>query len=325
MKKIAIITSGGDVPGLNAAIRAAARTALGHGVEVLGVRDGYDGLIGGRFVPIDARTVSNTINKGGTWLGTARSSQFEEQPAARAQCVDNLRSAGVDGLIVIGGNGTLKGAHLLNLLGMPVVGVPKTIDNDQLGTDMSIGVDTALNTIIEAIDKIKDTAASHHRAFLVEVMGRRCGYLALAGAIACGAELALIPEQVCSPEQVARTIAGAYERGKTHCIILVAEGWKPGVRSLLDYFRGNDIVEGFDVREVVLGHVQRGGKPSAFDRLLATRLGAAAAEALITGTGDGMMAGLHGSDIGLTPLATCTLQDRPLNADLIKLGPMLAR
>lgn len=324
MKKIAVITSGGDVPGLNAAIRAITRTALAHGVQVIGVQRGYEGLIEGDFVEMTSRGVSGILRKGGTILGTSRSARFmtdEGRRAAKAQ----LERAGIEGMVVIGGNGTLAGAYELYKLGYPLVGVPKTIDNDQFGTDVAIGVDTALNTIAEAVGRIKDTASSHRRAFLVEVMGRQCGYLALASGIICGAEMALIPEQPAALEDVANRIIEASRIGKAHCIIMVAEGWAPGLRALQNYLLNNRMDEGFDVREVVLGHVQRGGTPTAFDRLLATRMGVRAVEALLDNSGVGKMVGLHGSQLDLVPLEVATTQRKPLSPELLRIADMLCR
>jgi len=231
MKRIAVITSGGDVPGLNAAIRAVTRTALAYGTQVLGVQRGYEGLIEGDFIELTSRSVAGILRQGGTMLGTSRSDRFMTD-AGRRQAKAQLERAGVEGLVVIGGNGTLAGAYELFKLGVPLVGVPKTIDNDQYGTDIAIGVDTALNTIAEAVGRIKDTASSHRRAFLVEVMGRHCGYLALASGIITGAEMVLIPEQPAHPSDVAARIIEAHHIGKAHCIIIVAEGWKPGLRAL---------------------------------------------------------------------------------------------
>jgi 6-phosphofructokinase 1 len=324
MKRIAVITSGGDVPGLNTAIRAITRTALSRNVEVVGVQRGYEGLMAGEFIHMASRDVAGIMRKGGTILGTSRSDRFmteEGRMAAKAK----LESAGIDGMVVIGGNGSLAGAHALYKLGFPLVGVPKTIDNDQYGTDTAIGVDTALNTIAEAVGRVKDTASSHRRAFLVEVMGRHCGYLALASAILCGAEMALIPEFPAPMEGVAREILDTHRAGKAHCIIMVAEGWKPGLRELQRYLQGNEFHEGFDVREVVLGHVQRGGTPTAFDRLLATRFGVRAVESLLDGSGVGKMVGLNGSALGLVDLHEATSNPKRLSAELLHIADVLCR
>ena len=233
--------------------------------------------------------------------------------------------AGIEGMVVIGGNGSLAGANELYKLGFPLVGVPKTIDNDQFGTDTAIGVDTALNTIAEAVGRVKDTASSHRRAFLIEVMGRHCGYLALASSIICGAEMVLIPEMPAPMDAVAQAILDSYRVGKAHCIIVVAEGWQPGMRALQDYLHVNRIDEEFDVREVVLGHVQRGGTPTAFDRLLATRMGVKAVESLLDGSGVGKMTGLCGSEITLIDLAEATSGQKELPHELLRISKMLSR
>ena len=324
--KIGVVTSGGDVPGLNAAIRAITRMGTSLGVEIIGVQRGYAGLIDGDFTPLTNRSVSGVLQQGGTILGTARCKQFETDEGRRL-AARNLADAEIDALIVIGGNGSLRGAMELHKLGVPLIGVPKTIDNDQFGTDMAIGVDTALNTIVEAVSRIKDTASSHHRAFLVETMGRGCGYLALVSAITSGAEMALIPEYPDSLEDVAASIFDSYRLGKKHCIIMVAEGWKPGVQALKTFLHEHDASEqesGYDVREVILGHVQRGGSPTPFDRLLATRLGAKAIELLVAGKGNGTMVGLQGSQIKTISLQEATSNERVLDPELIKLAKVLA-
>jgi 6-phosphofructokinase 1 len=317
VKRIAVLTSGGDGPGLNPCIRAVVRAALDKGLEVMGVRWGYTGLIDGDVVDLNARSVGGILNRGGTFLGTARSPEFKTKRGQR-EALRNLNRMSVDGLVVIGGNGSLTGALQLHKLGFPVVGVPATIDNDVNGTDISIGVDTTLNTILDAVDKIKDTASSHQRAFLIEVMGRDSGYLALMASIASGAELALIPEVETKMEEVVREVDEAYIRGKAHCIIIVAEGWKPGARALTDYLRGRREEIGFDVRLTVLGHVQRGGSPTSYDRILATRLGAAAVQALLDGQ-SGMMIGMLKGRPGLTPLEEAVAFQKELNLELYEL------
>jgi 6-phosphofructokinase 1 len=324
MRRIAVITSGGDVPGLNSAIRAVTRCALSHGVEVMGVRRGYEGLMEGDFIPLQSRSVGGILRKGGTILGTARSPRFTID-AGRREAKMMLERAGIDGMVVIGGNGSLAGACELHKLGFPLIGVPKTIDNDQYGTDTAIGVDTALNTIADAVGRVKDTASSHHRAFLIEVMGRHCGYLALASGIICGAEVVLIPEQPTPMDAVAHAILDSYRLGKAHCIVIVAEGWQPGMRALQAYLHDNGVDEGFDVREVVLGHVQRGGTPSAFDRLLATRMSVKAVESLLDGSGVGKMVGLSGGDITLIDLSLATTREKSLPPELLRISNMLCR
>jgi 6-phosphofructokinase 1 len=321
MKRIAVLTSGGDGPGLNPCIRAVVRTALDKELSVTGVRRGYAGLIDCDMVDLNARSVGGILNQGGTFLGTARCLEFKTKQGRR-EALRNLNSRSIDGLVVIGGNGSLTGALQLHQLGFPVVGIPGTIDNDVNGTDISIGVDTTLNTILDAVDKIKDTASSHQRAFLIEVMGRDSGYLALMASIAAGAELALIPEVKTTLQEVVTAVDGAYIRGKAHCIIVVAEGWEPGARELADYLRERREEIGFGVRLTVLGHVQRGGSPTAYDRILATRLGAGAVQALLDGQ-SGMMVGMTEGRIGLTPLEEAVAFQKELNLELYELARMM--
>jgi 6-phosphofructokinase 1 len=301
MKRIGVLTSGGDGPGLNPCIRSVVRTSIHYGIQVKGIRRGFSGLIDGEVEELTLRSVGGIIGRGGTILSTTRSAEFIT-PQGRREAIRHLNQAGIEGLVVIGGNGSLMGALKLHEEGVQVVGLPGTIDNDLSGTDITIGVDTTLNTILDAIDKIKDTASSHQRAFLIETMGRDCGYLALMSGIAGGAELVLIPEVATSLEDVAKALNDAYVRGKTHCIIMVAEGWRPGTNALAEYLKAHETDSGFTVRTTVLGHVQRGGQPSAYDRILATRLGAAAVEALMQGA-SGVMLGSSGGDIIRTPLA----------------------
>lgn len=323
MKRIAVLTSGGDGPGLNPCIRAVVRTALDKGLEVMGVRRGYAGLIDCDMEDLNARSVGGILNRGGTFLATARSLEFKTKQGQR-EALRNLNRMSIEGLVVIGGNGSLTGALQLHNMGFPVVGIPGTIDNDVNGTDISIGVDTTLNTILDAVDKIKDTASSHHRAFLIEVMGRDSGYLALMASIASGAELALIPEVEASVEDVVQAVDDAYIRGKAHCIILVAEGWKPGARALYECLAERREEIGFGVRLTVLGHVQRGGSPSAYERILATRLGAAAVQALLDGK-YGMMVGIIQGRPGLTPLEEAVAFQKELNLELYELAKMMEK
>jgi 6-phosphofructokinase 1 len=321
MKRIAVLTSGGDGPGLNPCIRAVVRSAIAKGLEVMGVRRGYDGLIDCDMIDLNARSVGGILNRGGTFLGTARCPEFQTKQGQR-EALRNLNRMSIDGLVVIGGNGSLTGALKLHELNFPVVGIPGTIDNDVNGTDISIGVDTTLNTILDAVDKIKDTASSHQRAFLIEVMGRDSGYLALMASIASGAELVLIPEVETKVEDVVKAVDDAYIRGKAHCIILVAEGWKPGARELTDYLRERREEIGFGVRLTVLGHVQRGGSPTAYERILATRLGTAAIEALLKGD-YGMMVGMIQGRPGLTPLEEAVAFQKELNLELYEIAKMM--
>src|SRR5688500_4967424 len=275
LKKIAVLTSGGDAPGMNAAIRAVTRGALARGWEVFGVRNGYAGLLGDALEPLLARNVGGIIQSGGTVLGSARCPEFA-QPAGRAQALANLGKKSIDALVVIGGNGSQSGSASLAREGFAVVGVPSTIDNDLYGNDVSIGCDTAINITLEAIDRLRTTASSHQRAFAVETMGRNCGYIALMAGIAGGAEVIALPESEITPAQLAERLRDAYRRGKTHALAVIAEGAKCGVHELMDYYGANRKSIGFDLRVTRLGHVVRGGIPSAADRVLATRLGAAA-------------------------------------------------
>jgi 6-phosphofructokinase 1 len=323
MKRIAVLTSGGDAPGMNAAIRAVVRTGLEEGWEVFGVHHGYAGLIAGDLAPLGARDVGGIIQQGGTVLGSARCPEFETE-AGRTKALQVLHENAVEALVVIGGNGSQAGAHALSEMGFPVVGVASTIDNDLYGSEITIGVDTALNVALEAIDRLKVTASSHHRAFLIEVMGRECGYLALMSGIAGGAEVVVIPEVETDPEAVATELRLAYERGKPHALVVVAEGAEYNATGLVDYFRQHRERLGFDLRVTVLGHVQRGGEPDAFDRLLATRLGAAATEHLAHGE-HGILMGLLKGEIAATPLSEVVANKKPLDSRLLALARTLAR
>jgi len=321
IKRIGVLTSGGDGPGLNPCIRAVTRTAISKGLDVMGVKRGYTGLINGELDPFDARSVGGILNKGGTILGTTRLPEFEEVKYQR-QAIRVLNQHSVDGLVVIGGNGSLTGALALHNLGFPTIGVPGTIDNDVGGTDIAVGVDTTLNTVLDAIDKIKDTASSHQRAFLIEVMGRDCGYLALMSGIAGGAEMILIPEVPTPVEDVATCLTDAYMRGKAHGIVIVAEGYKPGTEAVLQYLSEHKDELGFSMRVTVLGHVQRGGAPSAYDRILGTRLGAAAVEGLLAGK-SGHVTGMVKSGIKYTPLEEAVAELRPVDERLHELARLM--
>jgi 6-phosphofructokinase 1 len=322
-KRIAVVTSGGDAPGMNAAIRAVVRTGLSHGAEVYGVRRGYAGLIEGDFIPLQARDVGGIIQQGGTILGSARCAEFKASEGC-ARALSMLRSREIEGLVVVGGDGSQRGSHLLCSEGFPVVGVASTIDNDLYGTEMSIGVDSALNVALEAIDRLKVTASSHRRAFLVEVMGRNCGYLALMAGIAGGAEVVVIPEVETDPEDVAKELRGAYDRGKAHAIVVVAEGAQYNARGLSDYFREHQERLGFELRATTLGHVQRGGAPGAFDRLLATRLAMAATERLLKNE-CGVLIGLREGKISATPLHEVAATKKPLDLTLVESARILAQ
>jgi 6-phosphofructokinase 1 len=258
MRRIAVMTSGGDSPGMNPAIRAVVRTAAAAGVEVLGIRQAYSGLLAGDFERLTARDVSGILQRGGTILQTARNLEFKT-PQGQKRGLRRLNENGIDGLIVIGGDGSLRGALALFQLGFPVIGVPGSIDNDMWGTNMSIGVDTALNTIIDAIDKLRDTASSHERCFLLEVMGRNCGYLATMGGILGGAEFIVIPEHSVTLEEIGQKLEEAYMKGKSHAMGVIAEGATLKIHEIADYLEKHEI--GFEVRMTVLGHVVRGGSP----------------------------------------------------------------
>lgn len=322
IKQIAVLTSGGDAPGMNAAVRAVVRTGIAHGWEVHGVRNGYQGLIDGTFQPLGARDVGGVIQRGGTMLGSARCAEFRTDDG-RHKAVRALHQQAIDGLVVIGGNGSQTGAHALATLGFPVVGIASTIDNDLYGADITLGVDTALNIAVEAIDRLKVTASSHQRAFLVEVMGRDCGYLALMSGIAGGAEAIVIPEIVTDPETVAAELHRAYERGKAHALVVVAEGARYNAEGLHRYFQEHRDRLGFDLRVTTLGHVQRGGAPGVFDRLLGTRLGAAATDRLARGE-HGVLVGLLHGEVTATPLAEVVSHTKPLDLSLLELSRTLA-
>ncbi len=321
MKRIAVMTSGGDAPGMNPAIRAVVRSALANGIEVYGIRQAYSGLLAGDFERLTNREVSGILQRGGTILQTARNDEFKTIQGQR-RGLRRLNERGIEGLICIGGDGSLRGAQALHKLGFPVVGIPGSIDNDIWGTNMSIGVDTALNTILDALDRLRDTASSHERAFLIEVMGRNCGYLALIGGILGGAEITLIPERDIELEDIAARLEDAYLRGKNHAIAVIAEGAKHKIGDVADFLKSHNV--GFEVRITILGHIQRGGSPSAFDRLLATRMGVKAVECLKSGT-YGVMVGLNGRDISPVPLEEVTTKTRAANMEYYDLAEVLSR
>ncbi len=323
MKRIAVLTSGGDAPGMNAAIRAVVRMGIDEGSEVFGVSSGYRGLIDNDMQPLGARDVGGILQLGGTFLGSARCPEFKTD-AGREKALANLSARGIEGLIVIGGNGSQTGASQLNRMGFPVVGVASTIDNDLVGSEITIGVDTALNIALEAIDRLKVTASSHRRAFLVEVMGRDCGYLALMSGIAGGAEAIVIPEVETKPETVVEILHEAYERGKQHGLVVVAEGAKYNADALNQYFAEHNMNTGFEHRATILGHVQRGGIPGAFDRLLASRLGAEAARQLCRGN-HGVLIGWLNDKATPTPYEEVTGRHKPLDLHLFELADILAQ
>ena len=322
MKKIAVLTSGGDAPGMNAAVRAVTRGALAKGWEVFGVRNGYAGLLADTLNQLQARDVGGIVQSGGTVLGSARCPEFAK-PEGRAKALRNLAARGIDALVVIGGNGSQSGSASLAREGFQVVGVPSTIDNDLYGNDVSIGCDTAINITLEAIDRLRTTASSHQRAFAVETMGRDCGYIALMAGIAGGAEVIALPEQEIRPADVAERLRAAYQRGKTHALVVIAEGAKCGVHELMQYYDAHRAEIGFDLRVTRLGHVVRGGSPGAADRVLATRLGAAAVDTLANGT-HGVLVGIVANEISTTPLAEITGKTRPAKAELLELARVMA-
>ncbi|MEA3408168.1 MAG: 6-phosphofructokinase [Chloroflexota bacterium] len=322
MERIAVLTSGGDAPGMNAAIRAIVRVALVEGLEVLGVHDGYQGLIDDDIFFLSARDVGDIMQTGGTFLGSSRCEAFRSQKG-REKALDNLHRRDVEALVVIGGNGSQTGSHALCKMGYPVVGVASTIDNDLEGTDVTIGVDTAINVAREAIDRLKVTAASHRRAFLVETMGRNCGYVALMAGIAGGAEVVVIPEREIPPEEVAQELRAAYERGKRDAVVVVAEGAKNNARRLHDCLSDSSET-GFALRVTILGHVQRGAKPTAADRLLATRLGEEAVRALLREE-TGVLVGIRGDEIVTTPFEEIVGRKKPIDLELFELASIMAR
>ncbi|MBN1399357.1 MAG: 6-phosphofructokinase [Anaerolineae bacterium] len=323
MTRIAVLTSGGDAPGMNAAIRAIVRAGIEQGWQVYGIHKGYAGLIEDDITPLSRRDVGGIVQMGGTFLGSARSREFYSEEG-RQRGIEQLVAREIDALVVIGGNGSQTGSHALWEMGYPVVGVASTIDNDLEGSDVTIGVDTAINVALEAIDRLKVTAESHRRAFLVEVMGRRCGYVALMAAIAGGAEVVVIPERELTPEEVAAELRRAYDRGKSHAMVVVAEGAQNNARRLIEHFEGHPEATGFSLRATILGHVQRGAAPTVGDRLLATRLGWGAVQALAAGE-RGVLVGVRGGRAVTTPLDEVAGKQKPLDLSLFELARIMAQ
>lgn len=321
MKRIGVLTSGGDAPGMNACIRAAVRTGLAGGVEVVGVRRGYAGLIEGETMPLDRTAIRNTIHLGGTILETSRSPEFQTREG-RAKAAETVQQAELDGLILIGGDGTFHGGSILaEEWGVALIGVPASIDNDVYGTDYCIGFDTAANCALNAIDRIRDTARSHDRLFFVEVMGRESGYLALESGIAGGAEELIIPEESIALAKIAARLEEGLAIGKKSAIVVVAEGDRPGrsfeiAESLREYLE-------FESRVVVLGHLQRGGPPTVRDRVLGSKLGVAAVTALLEGR-SGCMAGEVRGEVTYTPLEEAWQKKKPLDPGLMSIFPLLS-
>ena len=319
MKKIAVLTSGGDAPGMNAAIRAVVRACAFHQLECVGVFRGLQGLIEGDFKEMGPRSVKNIINRGGTILKSARSKEFRTAEG-RAKAYEQLKKLGIDALVVIGGDGTFTGANVfMSEYDIPIVGLPGTIDNDINGTDYTIGYDTALNTVVEAIDKIRDTANSHNRLFLIEVMGRDAGDIALNAGIGAGAEEILIPEQNLGKERLVSSLKRSKKSGKSSSIVVVAEGDQSGknIFELADYVRGN--LDDYEVKVTVLGHIQRGGTPSCFDRVLASRLGVGAVDALLNNE-RGVMIGVANNIIVSVPFEDAIKGDNEIDLNLIRVA-----
>lgn len=323
IKKIGVLTSGGDAPGMNAAIRSVVRTCAYHHIECIGIYRGYQGMIEGDFKEMGPRSVNNIVNKGGTILKSARSIEFRS-PEGRKKAYDNLKKAGIDAFVVIGGDGSFTGAEVFNSeYDFPVMGIPGTIDNDIFGTSHTLGYDTALNTVVEVIDKIRDTASSHNRLFFVEVMGRDAGHIALNAGIGAGAEEILIPEEDLGLDRLLESLKKSKASGKSSSIVVIAEGDKIGknVFELKDYVEAN--LPEYDVRVSVLGHMQRGGSPSCFDRVLASRLGVKAVESILEGKSN-LMVGILQDSIILTPLEQAIKGKSLIDRELLRVSDIMS-
>jgi len=323
IKKIGVFTSGGDSPGMNAAIRSVVRTCAYMKIECIGIYRGYEGMIEGDFKPMDARSVNNIINKGGTILKSARSLEFRT-PEGRSKAYANLKKEGIDAFVVIGGDGSFTGAMIFNQeYNFPVIGIPGTIDNDIYGTTYTVGFDTALNTVVEVIDKIRDTASSHNRLFFVEVMGRDVGHIALNAGVGAGAEEILIPEENLGLDRLLESLKRSKQSGKSSSIVVVAEGDKTGknVFELKEYVEEHIPI--YDVRVSVLGHMQRGGSPSCFDRVLASRMGVKAVEALLEGKSS-LMVGIQDNKLTLTPLIKAIKGHTKIDKELIRVSDIMS-
>ena len=322
MKKVAVFTSGGDAPGMNACIRAVVRGAVYFGKEIYGINQGYQGLVDDDIFEMESQSVSNILQRGGTMLKSSRCEEFRTKEG-RQKAYDNLVKRGIEGLVAIGGDGTFTGANIFyEEFGLPVIGIPGTIDNDIFGTDKTIGFDTAVNTTLDAIDKIRDTADSHGRIFFVEVMGRDSGYIAIQAAIGGGAESVILPEQQVTAHDVIRNLKDGISREKSFSIVIVAEKERPGFAVEL----ANDVSEVIvnkDIRVSILGHIQRGGAPTSTDRTLASRLGLAAIEGIINGRAN-EMAGIINDKLVFTPLKEAVTKSKPLNPELIDLMRVLS-
>jgi 6-phosphofructokinase 1 len=318
VRSVAVLTSGGDAPGMNAALRAVVRKGIYHGLKVYGIQKGYDGLIHGEFSEMSLGTVADIIHRGGTMLMTARSKEMMTLDGQKV-AAEQLRYRNIDALIVIGGDGSFRGAQTLSAQGISVVGIPATIDNDIPGTELTIGFDTAVNTVVESVSKIRDTATSHERTFLVEVMGRESGSIALQAGLACGAESILVPEIKFDLEEVISKLERGHQRGKNHSIILVAEG-AGNAWTLGEELRHRT---GFETRVTILGHIQRGGNPSAIDAVIASAMGGKAIEILCNGESDRMTAYVNQEVISL-PLEVAYGERKPFNVALYELANQLA-
>jgi 6-phosphofructokinase 1 len=319
INRIAVLTSGGDAPGMNAAIRAVVRSCAYHNLECVGVYRGLQGLIEGDFETLGPRSVKNIINRGGTFLKSARSLEFRTKEG-RQKAYDNLKSENIDAMVVIGGDGTFTGASIfIEEFDFPIVGLPGTIDNDINGTDYSIGYDTALNTVVEAIDKIRDTANSHNRLFMIEVMGRDAGDIALNAGIGAGAEEILIPEEEMGREKLLASLKRSKKSGKTSSIVVVAEGDQIGknIFGLADYIQEH--MTEYEVKVTVLGHIQRGGSPSCYDRVLASRLGIGAIDALLKGERD-VMIGVSHKKVVSVPFIDAIKGENEIDIELIRVA-----
>lgn len=321
MKKIAVLTSGGDAPGMNAAIRAVVRTALHHGVETYGVKRGFAGLVDGDFELLSSRSVSGIIQQAGTILGSSRLPEFKESKVQH-RAIKNLNEQKIEGVIIIGGNGSQMGSYAMAQDGFPVIGIASTIDNDLIGSEPTIGVDTAINVALESVDRLKVTAASHRRAIVVEVMGRMCGYIALMTGLASGAEAVLIPEKELSFEEVVARIKRAYQQGKTNALIVVAEGSRHNVQELVESLKPYEDDLGFHIRFTILGHVQRGGAPTQCDRVLATRLGVRAVEMILKNETN-ILLGQENQKIKVTPLRNVVGREKKLDLELLRMATIL--
>lgn len=322
MKRIGVFTSGGDSPGMNACLRSAVRTGVSMDLEMFGIYRGYEGMIDGDIIPLGSRDVSNIIQKGGTFLKSARSMEFKT-PEGRKKAYDNLQKHGIEGLIVIGGDGSFMGANIFyQEFGIPVMGCPGTIDNDLFGTDYTLGFDTAVNTVVDAVDKIRDTANSHDRLFIVEVMGRDAGFIALRSGIVTGAEAVLIPETKTYINELIDLLQKGWNRKKSSAIVIVAEGDDEG--GAFDIAKKvNAQFDKYDTRVVVLGHIQRGGSPTAFDRLLGSRMGNAAVKELVAGRTSEMVGIIH-NDIVFTPFEKATKHHQGINPHMLELVEVLS-